>query len=192
MDLVIASNNSNKVREIRQILGDRFTLYTMADKGLDIDVEETGETFFDNAMLKARAVSELTGCVAIADDSGLCVECLHGAPGVYSARYAGEGHDDKQNRAKLLREMAPFPDEAQRKAYFATVLVLYYPDGHYVSAEGKVEGYILHTETGTNGFGYDSLFYSYDLQKGFGVATAEEKNSVSHRGRALRKLAQML
>ena len=192
MDLIIASNNANKVREIKEILGDRFTLYTMRDKGLDVDVEETGTTFEENALLKADTICRLTGCIALADDSGLCVERLGGAPGVYSARYAGEEHDDRANRAKLLEALRAYPDEKDRKAYFATVLALAYPDGRHLTVEGKVEGYILHSETGNNGFGYDSLFYNYDLGKSFGLCTAEEKNSVSHRARALRKLVELL
>jgi len=192
MDLVIASNNAGKVREIKQILGDKFNLFSMADVGLDMDVEETGSTFFENALIKAKAVSEATGMAAIADDSGLCVESLGGAPGIYSARYAGLDQDDAANRRKLLQNLSDFPTEALRKAHFATAIVLYYPDGHYVEAEGKVEGYILPQETGTHGFGYDTLFYCYDLGKCFGVCTQEEKNSVSHRGRALRALEQML
>lgn len=192
MDLVIASNNANKVREIKQILANHFTLYTMAEKGLDIEIEETGSTFEENALIKASTVCHATGLPALADDSGLCVERLGGAPGVYSARYAGEQHDDAQNRAKLLSALADCPDPKDRRAYFATAIVLYYPDGHYVSVEGKVDGYILHEETGTHGFGYDTLFYSDDLGKCFGVAEADEKNSVSHRARALRKLEQLL
>ena len=192
MDLVIASNNANKVREIKEIMGDRFVLYTMRNKGLDIDIEETGTTFEENALIKAETVCRLTGCVALADDSGLCVERLGGAPGVYSARYAGEEHDDRANRAKLLEALRAYPDENDRRAYFATVLALVYPDGHKLTVEGKVEGYILHRETGGRGFGYDSLFYNYDLGKSFGLCTPEEKNSVSHRARALRKLVEML
>jgi XTP/dITP diphosphohydrolase len=192
MDLVIASNNANKVREIKQILGDRFTLYTMAEKGLDIEIEETGDTFEANALIKARTVCQATGCVSIADDSGLCVQHLGGAPGIYSARYAGEAHDDSLNRRKLLTALADCPDERDRQAYFATSIVLYYPDGKYLAVEGRVDGYILHAETGDNGFGYDSLFFSYDLGKCFGVCTAAEKNSVSHRARALRKLVSLL
>lgn len=192
MDLIIASNNKNKVREIKEILGDKFTLYTMADKGLNVDIPETGDTFRDNALIKASYVAKATGAAAIADDSGLCVLSLDGAPGVYSARYAGEEHDDAANRRKLLETLRDYPDEKDRQAYFATAIVLYYPSGEYLVAEGKVDGYVLWEETGSFGFGYDTLFYSYDLGKCFGVATADEKNSVSHRGRALRKLESML
>ena len=192
MDLVIASNNAGKVREIKEILGDKFTLYTMADKGLALDVEETGSTFLENALIKAKAVSEATSCIAIADDSGLCVDKLGGAPGVYSARYAGESHNDAQNRRKLLEELSAWPEDRDRQAHFSTAIVLYYPSGEYISATGRVDGYILHAETGTGGFGYDTLFFSYDLGKSFGEADRDEKNSVSHRGRALRNLVQML
>ena len=142
MDLVIASNNQHKIREIRQILGDRFVLYTMADKGINIDIEETGTTFLDNALIKARTVCELTGAVSLADDTGLCVDYLDGAPGVYSARYAGDQHDDKDNRAKLLHALEGVPYD-KRTAYFCTKMVLYYPDGHYLVGTGKVQGHIL-------------------------------------------------
>ena len=192
MDVVIASNNAGKVREIKQILGERYTLYTMRDKGLDMDIAETGETFLANALIKAKAVCEATGCIAIADDSGLCVDALGGAPGVYSARYAGEEQNDANNRAKLLQALAAYPEEQERKAHFTTMMVLYFPDGHYIQAEGKVDGYILHEEQGDMGFGYDTLFYCYDLGKCFGMCQAEEKNSVSHRARALQALVTQL
>ena len=192
MDLVIASNNAHKIQEIRQILGDRFVLHTLADCGIDVDVEETGSTFLDNALLKAKEICRLSGGVTLADDTGLCVQALGGAPGVYSARYAGEGHDSAANRAKLLHELAAYPDAADRKAYFCTVMVLYYPDGHYLVGTGKVEGRILTEEVGEGGFGYDSLFYSDELGCSFAQCSAEAKNSVSHRGRALADLVRQL
>ena len=192
MDLLIASNNAHKVTEIKQILGNRFTLYTLADKGIDVDVEETGTTFLQNALLKAETICRLSGCITLADDTGLCVEALDGAPGVYSARYAGEEHNSAANRAKLLQAMGNYTDKAQRRAYFCTVMVLYYPDGHYLVGNGRVDGYILQQETGDAGFGYDTLFYSDELHCSFGQCSAQAKNSVSHRARALQDLVRQL
>ncbi|MBR1747723.1 MAG: XTP/dITP diphosphatase [Clostridia bacterium] len=190
MKLVIASNNANKIREIKEILGGFFEeVFTLKDLGLDIEVEETGETFEENALIKAREISRVTGLPALADDSGLCVDCLDGAPGVYSARYAGPGHVDAENNALLLKNMS---DKTDRKASFSTVIALVYPDGKYLTVEGKTYGEILHAPEGKSGFGYDPLFFSYDLNKSFGLATPEEKNAVSHRGRALRALEEIL
>ena len=191
MDLVIASNNQHKIREIREILGDKFVLYTMADKGIDIEIEETGDTFEANALIKAKTVCDMTGAVALADDSGLCVDYLDGAPGVYSARYAGEQHDDKDNRAKLLSVMEGVPYD-KRTACFRTVVVLYYPDGHYLVGQGKVQGHIMTEEHGNGGFGYDTLFFSDELGECFGECLPEKKNSVSHRSRALWDLVEQL
>ena len=142
-----------------------------------------------NALKKASEICEITGCASLADDSGLEVTCLSGAPGVYSARYSGEPCDNARNRAFLLENMNGAED---RSARFVSCIVLYKPGGEVVTATGYVEGYILEKEEGDNGFGYDCLFYSNDLGKSFGVASDEEKNSVSHRGRALRALLEKL
>lgn len=189
--LVLATNNAHKVQEIKRILcGTSFAeIVTMKDCGLEIDVEETGKTFKDNSLLKAKAVCEATGYPALADDSGLCVRALNGEPGVYSARYAGEEHDDNKNIDKLLRNMENVSD---REAEFVTVLTIAYPDGKVVFAEGKTKGYISEERRGSSGFGYDPIFYSIDLGKTFGEATEDEKNAVSHRGRALRNLRSIL
>lgn len=190
MKLVIASNNGNKVREIKELLGGFFEeIFSLKELGIDIEVEETGETFRQNALLKARAVSSLTDYCVLADDSGLCVDALDGAPGLFSARYAGEEQNDSKNKRLLLQNMLGITN---RSAYFVTAIVLLYPDGKEIYAEGRTEGEILTREEGDHGFGYDSLFFSTDLQKSFGLATAEEKNSVSHRGRALRALQLQL
>ena len=190
MKLVIASNNPNKVREIKTIIGDFFAeVYTLKDLGIDVDVEETGTTFMENALIKAKAISDMTNMCALADDSGLCVNALDGAPGVYSARYAGEEHDDKKNNALLLKNLE---GKSDRSAYFVSTVVLYYPDGTHIDAEGRTEGTILFAPEGNNGFGYDPLFYSLDLKKSFASAAPEEKNAVSHRGRALNALKQKL
>ena len=186
--LVVATGNKNKLREIAEIFSD-FLVVSQKEMGFDEDVEETGETFLENALIKARAASKALGCMALADDSGLCVEALNGAPGVYSARYCGKHGFDKENRDLLLKNMEGLD---YRRAYFACAIALVYPDGKELVAEGRAYGDILHAEEGEGGFGYDCIFKSEDLNKSFGVATAEEKNTVSHRFRALQKLRALL
>ncbi len=189
MKLLIASNNQHKIDEIKQILGNKFEqILSLSEAGIVCDPEENGKTFLDNALIKVRAVAKLTDMPVLGDDTGLCVDALNGAPGVHSARFAGD-HDNAKNRAKLLYELQ---DETNRKAHFSTAVALLYPDGRLVTAEGRVDGEILHTEVGANGFGYDSLFYCNEIGKTFAEATAEEKNAVSHRGRALQNLANKL
>lgn len=186
MKLAIATNNQHKLQEIRAILGDSFEeLLSLKDLGIDVDVEETGTTLEENALIKARAILALSGIATLADDTGLMVDALNGAPGVYSARYAGEEHNDAKNRALLLKNLDGVKD---RSAHFATVIALCYPDGKTLTASGCVNGEILLSERGTEGFGYDSLFFSTELGKTFAEATQAEKNSVSHRGRALRAM----
>ncbi len=188
--LIAATNNKYKLQEMTDILGEKFEVVSLKDMGIDVDVEEDGSTFYANALKKAREISKISGMVALADDSGLMVDALYGAPGVYSARYANmEFCDDGSNNAKLLKEMK---DIENRSAKFVSCVVLYYPNGNHISARGEVEGHILYEHTGDNGFGYDPLFHSHDLDLSFGHATAEQKNSVSHRGRALEKLKDML
>lgn len=189
MKLAIATNNKNKLREIREILGGYFDeLLSLKDLGINIEIEETGSTFEENALIKARAIVSLTSLPALADDSGLMVDALDGAPGVYSARYAGEEHDDKKNNAKLLESLKG----KDRKAHFCSVIALCYPDGRYLTSEGRADGEILNEERGCGGFGYDPLFYSSELKKSFAQASSEEKNAVSHRGRALRAMLKKL
>lgn len=187
--IIIASNNQGKLREIRAILGDRFHLITLRDAGLDVDVEETGATFAENALIKAKAVYELSGLPALADDSGLEVDALGGAPGVYSARYAGGHGDDAANNALLLTDMETAAD---RRCRFVSAVVLYRGANDWLTATGITEGVLLRAPDGTGGFGYDPLFFSNDLQKSFGRAAAEEKNAVSHRARALAALREQL
>ena len=188
--LVIASNNSHKIQEIKAVLGDKFReIVGMKDAGLDMDIVEDGDSFYANALIKAKAVSEALNLPALADDSGLVVPGLSGEPGIYSARYAGEPCSDERNNAKLLRKMESLQD---RSAKFVTVMVLIFPDGRTVSAEGAAEGRILTEPDGDNGFGYDPLFYSTELGKTFAKATMAEKNSVSHRSRALQALLKQI
>lgn len=190
MKLAIATNNQHKLQEIKSILGDSFEeILSLKDLCIDIDIEETGTTFEENALIKARTIATLCNIPALGDDTGLMVYALDGAPGVYSARYAGEQHDDKQNRKLLLYNMQSHDD---RHAHFETAIVIYYPNGHFITAKGQVEGEILREERGNGGFGYDSLFYSNEIGKTFAEASQEEKNSVSHRGRALRNMLELL
>ena len=190
MKLAIATNNQHKLQEIRAILGDSFEeLLSLKDLGIDVDVEETGTTLEENALIKARAILALSGIATLADDTGLMVDALNGAPGVYSARYAGEEHNDAKNRALLLKNLDGVKD---RSAHFATVIALCYPDGKTLTASGRVNGEILLSERGTEGFGYDSLFFSTELGKTFAEASQAEKNSVSHRGRALRAMLELV
>ena len=187
--IVIATNNAGKLREIREILGDRFEILSLNDVGLKIDVEETGATFAENALIKARAVFDLCGVPALADDSGLEVDALGGAPGVYSARYAGGHGDDGANNALLLENMRAASDRSCR---FVSAVVLYRGADDYLTAYGATYGTLLYAPDGNNGFGYDPLFFSKDLGKSFGRASQEEKNSVSHRCRALKNLEEQL
>lgn len=186
MRIVAATNNVNKVREIKKIfepLG--FEVVSQHEAGIDVDVEETGRTFERNALLKARAVAMLCDDCVMADDSGLCVEALDGRPGVYSARYAGEGASDAQKIEKLLGEMK---DEKNRRAKFVTSMAFIFPDGREIVTKGEVNGRIIDKPEGENGFGYDPVFYCPELGKTFAQADDDEKNSVSHRGRALKAL----
>lgn len=186
--IILASNNAHKLREIRAILP-KYRILSLAEAGLDIDPEETGQTFYENAMIKARAVFEVSGKPALADDSGLVVEALHGAPGVMSARYCGRHGADGENNALLLANME---NETDRRAKFVSAVVLYRGENDVVWAEGETYGEVLRAPQGDGGFGYDPIFYSYDLQKSFGLASEAEKNGVSHRGRALEKLVRIL
>lgn len=191
--IILATNNAHKVEEIKHILGDKFDcIYTLADRGIKTDVEETGDTFTENALIKARAICKLSGLPALADDSGLCVDVLGGAPGVYSARYSGGDSDD--NNALLLANLAKAREEgnSDRTAHFSCAVALVYPDGREITAEGKTYGYITEEYRGKGGFGYDPLFYSPEIGMTFGEAVESVKNSVSHRGRALAALVEKL
>ena len=190
MKLIIASNNAHKLTEMKAILAPFFDdVQSMREAGIEHETVEDGATFLDNAVKKARELAEISGCCAIADDSGLCVDALGGAPGVYSARFSGVHGDDAANRRKLLEELDGVENRA---AHFSCAIALVWPDGKVVTAEDALYGWIAHDERGTNGFGYDSLF----LLPERGVRTAEispaEKNAISHRGKALRQLVKKL
>ena len=184
--IVAATTNAHKLEEIRTILSD-FEIVSTADVGFHDDVEETGETFMENALLKARAVCRATGLPALGDDSGLCVDALNGAPGIYSARYSGQGMS--ANRQLLLKNLQ---GQTNRAAHFNCAVALVFPDGREYTAEGQTYGVITTEPQGENGFGYDCLFYSSELEKTFALATPAEKNAVSHRGRALQNLLTVM
>ena len=193
MKLIIASNNAHKVAEIRQILGGYFEeMLTMKEAGITADVVEDGETFEANAVKKAEEILRISGFdAALADDSGLCVDALGGAPGVHSARFAGEGHNDAENNAKLMQVMAGVPRE-KRTCRFMTCAALARKDRPTVTATGAAEGILLTEARGSNGFGYDPYFFYPPFGKSFAELTAEEKNSVSHRRAAMDRLKTVL
>ena len=183
MKLVLASKNKKKLAEMNDILSHLgVEVCSEAEAGVDVEVEETGTTFEENSLLKARAVMEASGLPAIADDSGLCVDALNGAPGVYSARYGGPGLDDVQRYRLLLENMR---GQMPRTCRFVSVITCCFPNGDVLSARGECEGTVAFTPIGEGGFGYDPVFFVPPLKKTFAQLTAEEKNAISHRGKAL-------
>ena len=160
-----------------------------ADVGITVDVEETGTTFAENAMLKAKAICTAANLPAIADDSGLCVDALNGGPGVYSARYGGEGLDDKGRYTLLLQNMR---GQTTRAAHFACAIACAFPNGDELTAEGRCDGTIAFAPMGEGGFGYDPVFFVPEKAKTFGQLTAEEKSAISHRGKALKAFSEKL
>ncbi len=184
--IIAATKNRNKIREFKEILPD-FDIITQEEAGIDIDVEETGTTFRENALLKAKAIFDKTGIPSLADDSGLEVFALGGEPGVYSARYGGEGLDDR-GRLELVLEKMKNVDDCLRGARFVCSIAFVTDKGIY-EAEGVCEGVITREAKGDNGFGYDPIFYVEEKGKTNAEMTSEEKNEISHRGRALKQLA---
>ena len=186
MKFVLASHNKGKLREMQEILGELCVeVVSQSDVGLDLEPEENGETFLENAAIKAKAVMEASGLPAIADDSGLCVDYLGGGPGIYSARYGGLD-DDKARCALLLNNMR---GALGRSAHFHSAIVCAFPNGDTVTAEGDCHGTIAYAPAGEDGFGYDPIFFVPDKRKTFAQMAAEEKNAISHRGNALRNFA---
>jgi len=186
--IVLATNNKHKLKEFREILKD-YNIITLNDIEYFDDIEETGETFEDNALIKAETIHKYLKekdleYIVISDDSGLCVDSLNGAPGIYSSRYAGVHGNIQANRDKLQKEL----EGKDRNAYFICTIIVYYPNGEHKTFAGKTFGEIAKEELGNKDFGYDCIFYSKDLNKTFGEASEEEKNSVSHRGRAISKM----
>ena len=181
--LVLASKNKKKLAELNDILSQLgIQVCSEAEAGVDVEVEETGTTFEENSLLKAKAVMEASGLPAVADDSGLCVDCLGGAPGVYSARYGGEGLDDTGRYKLLLENMR---GQMPRTAKFVSVITCCFPNGDVISARGECPGTIAFAPMGEGGFGYDPVFFVPQLKKTFAQLTAEEKSAISHRGKAL-------
>lgn len=190
-EIIIATKNKGKMKEFKRILLPLgYNAVSAEEAGFTEEIEENGITFEENAAIKARTICAACGKAAIGDDSGLCVDALGGAPGVYSARYAGEGHDDEANIQKLLKNMRDVPKD-ERGAHFECAIVCVFPDGREICAKGRCDGEILYEKKGNGGFGYDPIFGVWG-NKSFGELSSEEKDAVSHRGRALKKLAALL
>lgn len=187
---VLATHNPGKLKEMREILGGLgVEVVSPGDLGITVDVEETGATFAENAMLKAKAVCKAANLPAIADDSGLCVDALNGGPGVYSARYGGGELDDRGRCMLLLSSMRGQPTRA---AHFACAIACVFPGGRTLTAEGRCDGAIAFAPMGENGFGYDPVFFVPEKARTFAQLTDEEKNEISHRGKALAAFAKKL
>ena len=185
-ELILASNNAHKVEEIKSILDD-YKILTLKDIGYYEDIIEDGTTFEENALIKARTIAKYSGKAAIADDSGLSVALLDGRPGVYSARYSEEKTDEK-NIEKVLEEL----NGEKSKAKFVSVIALVRPDGSEITFRGECHGEIIFEKRGSNGFGYDPIFYVPSLEKTFAELTPEQKNSISHRKESLEKFSKYL
>ena len=190
MKFVLATQNQKKKKELAAILAALgVEIVTEEELGVCIEVEETGETFYDNSLLKAKAVMEATGLPAIADDSGLCVDAMNGGPGVYSARFGGEGLDDR-GRYMLLLEM--LRGQSDRKAHFHCTVTCAFPNGDVITADGECPGTIAYAPMGEDGFGYNPVFFVPEYRKTFAQMTAEERAAISHRGKALRAFKEKL
>lgn len=191
--LIIASNNYHKVKEIKTILaGFPIEVISLKDAGIDIEVEESGSTFMENAFIKASEIFQISkDAMVLADDSGIMVDTLNGAPGVFSARFAGEHGNDKKNNDKLLKLLEGRPYE-ERKACFVSAIVLILSKERIIKVQGEVKGYINESPSGDGGFGYDPLFYYPEYNMTFGEISEKVKNNISHRAKALEKLKQEL
>lgn len=189
-EVILASRNAGKIKEFKILLrGLVKKMCTLCGLGSVSDIIEDGTTYSENALKKARHISNLRKQICLADDSGLEVEALKGKPGILSSRFAGDGSSDEENMAKLLSQLV---DKPNRKAWFVCSLALVFPDGREVTAEGKCEGIILHKPRGTGGFGYDPVFFLSDLNKTMAELTLDEKSQISHRARAVRELKKLL
>ncbi len=190
MKLVVASNNNGKIKELKQILSPfGYDVISQSEAGINIEVEETGNSFDENAALKAKAINKITGLATIADDSGLSVDFLDGAPGIYSARFAGENASDKDNNDKLLKMLSGIPKE-KRNAKFICAIHFISEDGENISVQGQCSGQIGFSPVGEHGFGYDPIFIVGE--KSMAELSPEEKNKISHRAIALNKLTNEL
>lgn len=191
MKIILATKNKGKVADFEKLTENmNIEVISFLDEEINFpDVVEDGETFEENSVKKALEIAKYTGMITVSDDSGLCVEALDGSPGIYSARYSGENATDSTNIDKLLEEMKNIP-QGERQAKFVSVVSIAKPDGTVQSFRGEVEGEIIFERKGTNGFGYNPVFFSYELEKTFGEATMEERVTVSHRARAFRELKE--
>ncbi len=189
--LIFATSNQGKVNEFRQMLGDQYEILSMKELGIDIDIVEDGKTFEENAIIKAKALMEETHEMTLADDSGFEVDCLGGEPGIYSARYLGEDTPYDIKNAEILRRCQGVPDE-ERGARFVCVIACASPDGTIDTAKGVIEGRLAYEQRGENGFGYDPIFYLPERGCTTGEMAPEEKNAISHRGIAIRKMVKLL
>lgn len=190
MKLLVATNNQGKLKEFNEILGELgIQCVSLKDMGISVDVEETGTTFLENALLKAKAIYQIAKIPTISDDSGLMVDALGGEPGVYSARYAGEPSDDDKNMDLLLSKLQGVEN---RTARFKSVIAAVFSEDNILVSEGECKGIIIDEKRGDNGFGYDPIFYVEALGKTFAQMTDGEKNSLSHRGNAIRNLKEQL
>lgn len=190
--LIFATGNENKMKEIRMILADcGYEILSMKEAGIDIDIVEDGKTFEENAMIKAKAISEVAGCVVLADDSGLEVDALDKAPGIYSARFMGEDTSYKIKNQAIIDKLEGVPDE-ERTARFVCAIAAAFPDGRVETRRGTIEGRIGYEEAGENGFGYDPIFYVPEFGKTTAQLSPEEKNQISHRGKALTMIKEVL
>ncbi len=188
--LLVATSNKGKLKEIREIL-DNFNVLGLNDLDFKIEIIEDGDTFYDNAFKKADTLMQKMNIPVLADDSGLEVDALNGRPGVYSARFAGEDATDEENTDKLLDEMKDVPED-KRTARFVCVMCLVTPDGNCYSSRGETEGIILHSPVGENGFGYDPVFLNKEFGKTLAELSLEEKNAISHRGKALEQMRNII
>lgn len=190
--IIFATGNADKMKEIREILSDLDAeILSMKEAGIQADIVEDGKTFEENAVIKATAISKLTGEIVLADDSGLEIDWLGGEPGIYSARYMGHETSYREKNANLISRLDGVPKE-KRTARFVCAIAAALPDGNSLVTRGTIEGYIGWEECGSNGFGYDPIFYLYENDKSTAELSAEEKNAISHRGKALCQMKKML
>ena len=190
MELIIASNNKHKIKEIKQILGAKFDrIVSLREAGIDHETVEDGDTFLENAGKKAREIAAISGMAALADDSGICAHALDGAPGIMSARYAGNHGDDEANNDLLLANLM---DKSDKSAHYTCAMVIAYPCGKEISAEGYMYGRIVNERRGNGGFGYDPIFVPDGEERTVAEMTEKEKNAISHRAKALEEILKLL
>ncbi len=190
MKLIIASNNKHKIYEIKKILGEKFSeILSLSEAGIDHETVEDGTTFMENARKKSREIAEISGCPSLADDSGICAHALDGAPGVYSARFSGGHGNDTDNNNLLIEKLS---DKSDKTAHYTCAMVLTYPDGRELTAEGYMYGEIIDTPRGSRGFGYDPIFIPTGEVRTVAEMTDDEKNAISHRAKALKGILDQL